>query len=166
MTKIIRTPTAATGGITPVEKLAMDRITQEWIGIAMRTNPIEPDKIVPAIQALYRAAGKECPRVVIAPSPLVMAFAYGAAAAIWHRRKTCAATDAATDATTRDATDAATWAATWGATWDATMTATDAATRAATRAATDAATRDATRAATRAATWGATWGATDAAAFC
>ena len=112
MTKIIRTPTKATGGITPEERAKMDAVAQEWIGIAMRTDPIDPEKIVPAITALYAKAGLKAKRIVIAPSPLVMAFAYGAAAAIWHGSKAGAATDAATWAATDAATNAATDAAT------------------------------------------------------
>ena len=77
----------------------------------MRTTPIEPDKVVPAIKAIYAAAGLKEPRVVIVPSPLVMAFAYGAASAIWYLRSNPAtATRDATHAATRDATDAATLA--------------------------------------------------------
>jgi len=186
--KIVRTPTRAEGGITPEEKAKMDIIAQDWINVAMRTDPIEPEKIVPALEALYAAADLKKPRVVIVPSPMVMAFAYGAAAWIWHCRKngaatsdaTRAATRAATDAATRDATDAATdaatrdatraatlaatYAATLAATYAATLAATYAATRDATYAATYAATRDAisdaTRAATRAATDAATYAAT------
>jgi hypothetical protein len=168
MSKIIRTPTKAHGGITPDEKRRMDEHAKLWIARAMRTDPIEPDKIVPAIKGLYAAAGLKAPRVVIVPSPLVMAFAYGAAAAIWHAQapgtmkqgaRAAKATDAATDAATRAATDAATYAATDAATYAAT----DAATRAATDAATDAATYAATDAATYAATYAATDAATDAA---
>lgn len=85
MVKITRTPTKATGGITLEEKAKMDAISQEWIGIAMRTDPIEAGKITAAITALYAKAGLKAKRIVIAPSPIVMAFAYGAAAAIWHR---------------------------------------------------------------------------------
>ena len=91
--KIIRRPDRAEGGITAEEKLRMDDHAKLWISRALRTEPIEPDKIVPAIKALYAAAGLKEPRVVIAPSPLVMAFAYGASAAIWHVRKTGSATD-------------------------------------------------------------------------
>lgn len=82
MGKIVRTPNRAKGGITDDERVALKRVSEEWIGIAMRTDPIEPVKIVPAVEALYAAAGLKRPRVVIAPSPLVMAFAYGAATAI------------------------------------------------------------------------------------
>lgn len=120
MSKIVRTPVRAEGGITPDEKARMDVIAQKWIDVAMRTDPIEPDKIVPAIRALYAAAGLKQPRVVIVPSPLVMAFAYGAASWTWHCRKQNAATRAATD----DATRAATRAATYDATVDATVAAT------------------------------------------
>ena len=145
-TKIVRTPTRAEGGITPDEKRAMEAIAQKWIARAFRTDPIERDKITDAIVRLYAAAGLQPPRVVIAPSPLVMAFAYGAAAATWERRQHGGngKTYAATDAATYDATD--------DATYDATDAATRAATRAATHAATDAATYDATAAATDSAT--------------
>ena len=191
MSKIVRTATEATGGITPDEKRQMDEVAQLWIGRALRTTPIEREKIVPAIEGLYAAAKLKKPRVVIVPSPLVMAYAYGAAAAIWYSRTrnkplgvaaTRAATDAAmraaTDAATRAATDAATGAATYAATRAATdaatravtaaaHAATDAATRAVTRTAADTATRAATRAATydatRAATYDATYAATEAA---
>lgn len=170
MAKIIRTPTRAEGGITPEEKVAMDAIAQKWIGIAMRTDPIEPDKIVPAIHALYAAAGLKHPRVVIVPSPLVMAFAYGASAWIWYCRKnpvtdsaTLSATASATASATDAATDFATASATYSATRSATASATRFATRFATEAATDAATDSATRSATLSATLSATYSATDAA---
>ena len=161
--KIIRTKTRAEGGITPEEKEKMDKISRKWIGIAFRTDPIDPSKIIPAIERLYACAGLKKPRVVIVPSPCVMAFAYGASAWIWYCRKnastldaTRAATLSATLSATRDATDAATDAATRAATYVATRDATDFATRVAT----DVATYDATRAATDAATYAATDDAT------
>ena len=145
--EIVRLPHMASGGITEREKLLMDEHSKLWISRSLRTQPIEPGKIIPAIENLYKAAGLKKPRVVIVPSPLVMAFAYGASTAILCDRiehaATHAATDAATSAATRDATSAATYAATY--------TATHAATRAATSAATYDATRDATRDATSAA---------------
>ncbi|MCC8945964.1 hypothetical protein H8A97_12865, partial [Bradyrhizobium sp. Arg62] len=112
MTKIIRTKTKAHGGITDRELKLMEEHSRLWISRAMRTDQIEPDKIVPAIEGIYAAAGLKKPRVVIVPSPLVMAFAYGASAAIWYARKHpkdgARATYAATDAATYAATDAAT----------------------------------------------------------
>jgi hypothetical protein len=113
MSRIIRTPTSARGGITAAERSAMEEYANMWIARAMRTDPIEPEMIIPAIEALYAAAGLKKPRVVIVPSPLVMAFAYGAAAAIWHERSaTDGATDIATDSVARGATDIATYIAT------------------------------------------------------
>ena len=147
--KIIRTKTEAKGGITPQEKAKLDLYAKEWIAIALRTAPIEAEKIVPAIEGIYAAAKLKKPRVVIVPSPRVMAFAYGASAWIWHCRKN--KSDAATRAATVDATRAATV--------DATRAATDAATRAATDAATYDATYDATYAATVDATDAATYDA-------
>ena len=109
MEKIIRTPTRVAGGITPAEAEAMKLHTAKWIANAMRTDPVDPERLVPAVHALYAAADLPAPRVVIVPSPIVMAFAGGFAAAIWWARKnnskalrdglaTLAATDAATDA--------------------------------------------------------------------
>jgi hypothetical protein len=163
--KIIRTPTHAEGGIAPDEERRMREHAQLWIAKAFRTDPIEPDKIVPAIEELYAAAGLPAPRVVIAPSPLVMAFAYGASAAIWYRRKYrhtgASATDSATIAATRDTTSDATLKATRDATRDATYSATDSATYRATYSATLNATNDATYDATYSATFDATLDATD-----
>ena len=164
MTKIIRRKNFAGGGITSEERVRMDEHAKLWISRALRTEPIEPDKIIPAIEGLYATAGLKKPCVIIVPSPLIMAFAFGASAAIWHRKKN-GATDGATYGATRgatdDATDDATYDATRGATYDATYDATDGATRGATRGATD----DATRGATYDATYGATYGATDDATY-
>ena len=154
MSKIVRTPTRATGGITPDEKARMDEHAKLWIARAFRTDPIEPDKIIPAIEGIYAAAKLKKPRVVIAPSPMVMAFAYGASAAIWHNRGVdmTRATDRATRTATDSATDSATRTATDSATATATLSATDSATRSATLSATYNATLSATDSATRSAT--------------
>ena len=105
---IIRTKAQATGGVTEAERVKLDQVAQEWTRIAYRTDPIIPEKIIPAIEGLYAAAGLKKPRVVIATSPLVMAFAYGAAAWVWHSRKnaTYNATDNATDSAATGATSA------------------------------------------------------------
>ncbi len=88
MNKTVRTPTRAEGGITPKEAEQMAAHSQTWIGYAFRTTPIEPDKIVPAIEGLYEVAGLKKPRVVIVPSPMVMVFAYGAASIILEKNLT------------------------------------------------------------------------------
>jgi hypothetical protein len=80
--KITRTPTRATGGVTPEEQVRLQEHAELWKARVLRTTPIEPDKIVPAIEGLYEVARLERPRVVVVPSPLAMAFAYGAASAI------------------------------------------------------------------------------------
>jgi len=160
MSSIIRTPAKATGGITLAEKAAMAEQVKLWTARAFRTDPIEPDKITHAIEGLYAAAGLKKPRIVIVPSPLVMAFSYGAAAAIWHSRN---ATDTATFDATDNATFAATDTATRNATVNATRTATFAATDNATFDATVDATVNATDTATRNATFDATYNATDTA---
>ena len=107
MIKIVRTATRVAGGLTEDEQRRMKEHADLWIARAMRTSPTDSSQLVPAIEGIYAAAGLKKPRVVIVPSPLVLAFAYGAAAWIWHCRKDNATYDA-----TRDATDAATYAAT------------------------------------------------------
>ena len=49
MTKIVRRKDRAEGGITAEEKLRLDAHARLWIERAMRTAPIEPSKIIPAI---------------------------------------------------------------------------------------------------------------------
>ena len=180
---IIRSKTKASGGVTDQELVKMKIHSQKWIDNAMKTDHIDKDAITDAIHGLYRVSGLEEPVVVIVPSPLVMKYAYGAAAAIWYNkslniddatrratdvatdRATDAATDAATRRATRDATYNATYETTYRATDDATLAAiydaTGVATRRATRRATDAATRDATRRATDRVTRAATYRVTD-----
>src|SRR3990167_7575076 len=174
MSKLVRTPTRAEGGITPEEKSKMDAIAKKWIAKAFCTGDTEKEKLTQAIKDLYKVSGLKEPRVVIVPSPFVMACAYGLAAGWWYLRNkgignsfcgatrdaTLAATYDATLAATRDATLAATHDATLDATLDATYIATDGATDAATLEATHGATLDATLDATRDATYGATRDAT------
>ena len=160
---IVRTPTRATGGITLDERMRLEAVAQEWIANARRTDRACPDRVREAMTALYAAADLPAPRVVLVPSPLVMAFAGGAASAVWNWRNAVATGDAtddavraATHAAVRDATYAATHAATDDATHAAVRDATHAATYAATDDATDSAVRDATHAAVRDATYAAT----------
>src|SRR3990167_6514393 len=166
MSKLVRTPTRAEGGITPEEKSKMDAIAKKWIAKAFCTGDTEKEKLTQAIKDLYKVSGLKEPRVVIVPSPFVMACAYGLAAGWWYLRNKgignsfCGATRDATLAATYDATHAATRDATLAATRDATYIATDGATDAATLEATHGATLDATLDATRDATYGATRDAT------
>src|SRR5574341_1660254 len=153
MSKIVRTPNKALGGITPKEKVRLDAHAARWIANAMSTEPVAPERLVPAIKALYATANLKEPRVVVVPSPLVMAFAGGFAAAIWWARKNGVqalhanlswSPDSATDLATRSATDSATRSATDSATHSATDSATHSATDSATHSATDLAAHPAT----------------------
>src|ERR1019366_1072387 len=118
----------------------------KWIANAMATAPMTGEdrtRAREAIKGLYRAANLEPPpdeRIVFVPSPFVLRFAAGFAAAIWYLREHGgldeAAPEDATMAATRAATDGAARRGTEAATRDATEAATDAATRAATRDAT------------------------------
>src|SRR3990167_5079609 len=133
-TKIVRRPDRIEGGITAEEAVLLKEHADLWISRILRTAPIEPEKIIPAIEALYAVAGLARPRVIIVPSPLVMTVAGGFSRALL--RATDDATDTATDDATEDATFAATDDATSAATFAATFAATDDATSAATRDAT------------------------------
>jgi len=144
---IIRRPDRVAGELTAEERVRLAAHTAQWIAIAMRTDPCDPIELTRAIQDLYRVSGLAAPRVVIVPSPLVMALAGGIASAWWRMQA-----EIATRAATYDATDAATYAATAVATRAATATATSTATSAAIDAATSIATAVATDAATFAAT--------------
>src|SRR3990167_1400314 len=133
----------------------------KWIANAFSTKPMDDEErqiCIEAVKGMYRAAKLDPPpdqRIVFVPSPFVLRFAGGFAAAIWYLRNRAAtrnATRAATEDATGDATRAATEDATGDATWDAAGAATRAATKAVTEDATWAATRNATRAATEAAT--------------
>jgi len=57
MTKIVRTPTKATGGITDAERDEMKKHADLWISRAMRTTPVDVDEITSAVHDLYAAAG-------------------------------------------------------------------------------------------------------------
>ena len=174
--------------LTPEHRAQLPAWRDRWIANAMSTaamSDADRSACFDAVHGMYAAAKLPPPKaVVFVPSPFVLAFAGGFAAAIWQRHYatdaaawaatwgvTSADTLATTWAATGAATDAATDAATSSATWDATCVATEAATRiatnvatsAATCVATEAATNAATRVATRVATWAATRIATGAA---
>lgn len=87
MTKIVRTPTRATGGVTPEELEKMKAHSDMWIKRIMRTEPADYDMLKPAIEGLYEASGLKKPKVILVPSPIVMAFAYGAIMAIRDKQK-------------------------------------------------------------------------------
>src|SRR5262249_7503403 len=51
---------------------------------ALRTEPADPQVIEAAIKGMYRAANLAEPRVIVVPSPLVMAIAGGIATFWWY----------------------------------------------------------------------------------
>src|SRR6202022_4504876 len=77
----------ASGGITDTEQQNIKKHVEKWMNRAKRTEPIEPNKLIPEINSLYRSFGLKEPRIVIASSPLVMAIAGSFAAALWYARK-------------------------------------------------------------------------------
>lgn len=56
----------------PHGPLALEALARKWSAIATSTAPVDPQRLVPAIHALYAAVGMKPPRVVVAPSPLAM----------------------------------------------------------------------------------------------
>ncbi|HEX5084516.1 MAG TPA: hypothetical protein VFY40_20940 [Blastocatellia bacterium] len=163
---IVRLPDFAGGGLTDEEREKMAAHAALWIERALRTKPADPATIEDVIKGLYRAENLAEPRVILVPSPFVMAMAGGIAAVWWFLRdkklpdKKMAATETATSATIIAAIKAATDDATSDATYAVTAVVTDveiyAATEYATLAASDEATYDATVAATDEATEAAT----------
>lgn len=83
-----RSATSALGGVSNSERLALQEHNQLWQQRHFRTMPIEKALIVPAIEGLYRSAGLAVPRIIIVPSPGVLAFAGTFASAIWEARAT------------------------------------------------------------------------------
>lgn len=154
--------------LTDEHRAQIEPWAQKWIAHGMSTAAMtEEDRAITreAVMGLYRAANLEPPpenRIVFVPSPFVLRFAAGFAAAIWWLRKnrqTAPAVSEDTAESTREATDAATSGAINAATNDAARRAVDGATYAAT----DDATRDATYKATDEATLAATSAAINAA---
>lgn len=78
----VRTKTQALGGLTAEEARRLEQHAKIWIDRALRTAPIEPDKITPAIYDLYAATGLGKPRVYITTSPLAAVLAYGELSAV------------------------------------------------------------------------------------
>jgi len=135
--------------LTPEHQAQLEPWRDRWIANAMSTVAMtEEDREAcrAAVEGLYRAAGLAPPpreRIVFVPSPFVMCFAGGFAAAIWHRCKG----GAAIAVVTKDATEIATEKATWDATKAVTRALMDATTEAVKAAAMSEATYDAMAAA-------------------
>jgi len=115
--------------LTPEHQAQLESWRDRWIANAMSTTAMtEEDREAcrVAVQGLYRAAGRTPlprERIVFVPSPFVMCFAGGFAAAIWQERKGGVAVWDATAVATRDATEQATWNATEAVTEEATSAA-------------------------------------------
>jgi hypothetical protein len=66
----------------------MKEHVEMWKARIFRTKSVNEDfpKLKSAIDGIYEAANLNKPIVVLVPSPVVMAYAYGAAAVIWDKR--------------------------------------------------------------------------------
>src|SRR5262245_34816035 len=100
---------------------------------ALSTEPMTEDdrkRSVKAVLEMYAAANLPAPKnIVFVPSPFVLRFAGGFAAAIWYLRRN--STRSATWSATANATESATWSATANATESAIANAIESATRSA-----------------------------------
>ena len=87
--KFVRTKTKASGPLTTEELERMKEHTEMWKARILRTKTVNAEfpKLKAAIEGIYAAANLKKPIVVLVSSPVVMAYAYGAAAAIWENRK-------------------------------------------------------------------------------
>lgn len=152
--------------LTPEHRAQLGPWAEKWTKIIMSTSLMtenDKEQCRHAVNGLYQAANLPLPKhIIFVPSPFVLAFAGGFAAAIWHLSKNNAARDAAVatnnatkhatmdaarDATNdaiNDATDNATRHATWNAIYNATYNATSYATNDATINATRNVTHDTT----------------------
>ncbi len=84
---IIRRPDYASGGITDAEKQKLQEYMDNWMHRTSRTEPIKRDKLISAINNLYRCFGLKQPRIVIASSPLVVIIAGSFATALCYAQK-------------------------------------------------------------------------------
>jgi hypothetical protein len=79
--EFMREKTRVRGSLTPAECQKLIDLQRLWARRTARTEPVDPNKIIPAIEGIYAAAGLKRPWIAIARSPLELAFANGAAAA-------------------------------------------------------------------------------------
>jgi hypothetical protein len=154
---IVRRPDFAGGGVTEEERERLVAHSALWIERAFRTEPADPRLIETAIKGIYRAADRVAPRVIVVPSPFVMAVAGGIASQWWYLFENNLLVDksernAATRVVAGDATYEAVYEAICQATRPVTEDATDDARKSVTYFATKAATYEATYKATKAAT--------------
>jgi hypothetical protein len=69
------------------------RFAERWVRYALKTSPVDGAGIAAAINEAYRLAGFGAPRVVVVPSPGVVAFAGTFASRVWAIRSTNPAFD-------------------------------------------------------------------------
>lgn len=76
--------------LTPAQKDQLAVYRDEWTKVVLSTGLLsaeEREKVIVAVKDLYRFSKLSEPKVVIVPSPIVMARAGGAAAWWWHNKK-------------------------------------------------------------------------------
>lgn len=85
--KIVRTPTKASGGITEEEKVLLKQHADMWIARILSTKSADFSKLEPAIKGLYRVSDLKEPEVILVKSPIMMALMYGAVSVLVEKKK-------------------------------------------------------------------------------
>ena len=85
--EFLRTPTQARGRVTDEEREKIAKILKKWLAIGLRTDPVVPELIIPAIKGLYRVANLEEPHVEIVSSPIVAVIAGTLGVGVLYIRK-------------------------------------------------------------------------------
>lgn len=84
--KIVRTPTKASGGITEEEKILLKQHADMWIARILSTQSADFSKLEPAIKGLYRVSKLAEPEVILVKSPVMMALMYGACSVLVEKK--------------------------------------------------------------------------------
>jgi hypothetical protein len=75
MRQPVRKPNLASGRPTFDEELALELLAEKWRPHIDSTEPVDKQQVIDTVKALYAACQLKEPRVVVVPSPAVMAIA-------------------------------------------------------------------------------------------
>jgi len=85
-TKIVRTPTKASGGITENEKVLLKQHSDMWIERILSTKSADFSKLESAIKGMYRVSDLAEPEVIMVKSPIMMVLMYGACSVLVEKK--------------------------------------------------------------------------------
>lgn len=81
MNQMVRRKQGPCHELTAEDRDKMRQIYQKWHNVSVQTGRVDPEAVTRAVKELYAALGAGDPQVVIVPSPMAAAFAFGALAA-------------------------------------------------------------------------------------